>query len=138
MDEMREIVTIEQVDRLFQWLAIISPPFGLLLGAAFGARHGKARRGAINGLLVGLLGPMNLALWALYNAITERLGLDRVVNLVVNIVIFAGLGAVMGFVFGYWSRRQERDGAPVGAPLRSAPTSRRGKEAKSSPENAEQ
>lgn len=106
MDEMREIVTVEQVDRLFLWLAITTPALGLLLGAALGARRGKIRRGVINGFLVGLLGPLNLALWTLYNAITNRLGLDRVVNLVVNLALFVGLGAVAGLVFGYLSRRQ--------------------------------
>lgn len=141
---MRELVTVEQVDRLFLWLAIAAPVVGVLLGAGFGARRGKAGRGAVNGLLIGLLGPLNLALWTLYNALTDRLGLDRVVNLVVNLALFVGLGAVAGLVFGYWSRRQgeasDRDdggegGAPVTAPIRSAPGPRIGKDANPLPEN---
>lgn len=144
MDEMREIVTVEQVDRLFLWLAIAAPALGLLLGVARGARRGKAGRGAVNGLLIGFLGPLNLALWTLYNAITDRLGLDRVVNLVVNMALFVGLGAVAGLVFGYWSRRQgetaDRDdggegGAPVTAPIGPTPSPRIGKNAKHLPKN---
>ena len=126
MDEMREIVTVEQVNRLFLLLAIAGPIVGLLLGAAFGARRRQTRSWAISGFLVGLLCVLNLVVWKVYNLLTDRMGLDTVKNLFVNLALFVGLGAIAGLVYGYYARRRggplseggfHDDGgsAPVGA-----------------------
>jgi hypothetical protein len=104
MDEMREIVTTEQIDRLFLILAIAAPALGVLCGAFLGGRRGSVRRGATAGLLVGLLGPTNLLLWKVYNAITERLGLDTVKNLLVNLGLFIALGVIAGLLAGRYYR----------------------------------
>lgn len=123
MDEMREIVTMEQVNALFLALAVAGPVLGLLIGAAVGARRGQAGRGAVNGLLIGLLGVLNLALWKLYNALTDRMGLDTVKNLLVNLTLFVGLGIAAGLVFGHLARRHgdpssdEGGSTPVGTGL---------------------
>jgi hypothetical protein len=145
MDDMREIVTVEQVNRLFLLLAFAGPVAGLLIGAALGARRGSAARGAIVGLLVGALGILNLGLWTLYNALTDRMGLDSVKNLLVNLALFVGLGIAAGFGLGRLARRRwlpsssEGGGsAPVGAvpggpaPSRSPGATRRPEESSTS------
>lgn len=111
---MREIVTVEQVERLFLFLAIALPLAGILIGALWGARKGAPVRGTLAGLLIGLLGPVNWLAWRVYNALTDRMGLDSVKNLLVNLVLFIGVGAVAGLVYGYVARRRGGDaGAPV-------------------------
>lgn len=98
MGELQEIVTVEQVQGWFVWLAIAAPPVGLLAGALVGRCAGHARRGAAAGLAIGMLGPANLALWFAYNAIADYLGMDTVRNLLVNLALFAVLGGVVGFI----------------------------------------
>lgn len=106
MDELREIVTVEQVEHWFIVLAVALPIVGAAIGAALGARKQNLGRGALAGFAAGLLGPLNLLLWHTYNGITDRLGLDRVSNLLVNVALFIGLGGVAGFVLGILSRRR--------------------------------
>ncbi len=96
---MQEIVTAQQVDRLFLILAIAGPLGGAGVGWLWQKR-------AVHGLLWGLLLTANWILWRLYNAITDRLGLDTVRNLLVNLAMFVALGAVAGFVMAVRSRRR--------------------------------
>jgi hypothetical protein len=105
MGDMQEIVSVEQVHRLFLILAVALPIVGLAGGALFGTRRGNVRRGATQGLLLGLLGPVNFGLWLMYNAITDKLGLDTVKNLLVNLGLFVVLGIVAGIVGGMIVRR---------------------------------
>lgn len=105
MDDMREIVTVDQMDRLFLVLAIALPLVAAMVGG-FAARRSSPGRGAIKGLLVGLLGPANLALWKVYNALTDRMGLDTVKNLLVQLGLFVALGVVVGLIGGYMARRR--------------------------------
>ncbi|MGC8668216.1 MAG: hypothetical protein ACP5VE_08900 [Chthonomonadales bacterium] len=111
MDEMREIVTQEQVEHLFLMLAVAGPAAGALIGAlvALCTPRTRGRPGiyALRGVLWGLLGTVNWLLWRLYNAITAQLGLDTVANLLVNLVLFAALGCAAGWIY---SRR--RRGVP--------------------------
>lgn len=112
MDDMREIVTVQQMDRLFLVLAIAAPLVGAVIGAAL-ARRQNPGRGALRGLLVGLLGPANLVMWKVYNALTDRMGLDTVKNLLVQLGLFVGLGVAVGLVAGYVMRnRSTNTGAP--------------------------
>jgi heme A synthase len=123
MDEMREIVTVEQVQRLFSTLAVAGPVAGLLLGALVGARRGRTASDALCGLLVGMIFVLNLGMWTLYNALTDRFGLDSVKNLLINLALFVGLGVAAGLILGYQARRRGVSGggmAPVGAPSESA------------------
>ena len=113
MDDMREIVTVEQVQRLFVILAIALPLVGLLGGAAWGVMTGAVRRRAVQGLLLGFLGPVNLGLWLVYNRITDRLGLDTVKNLLVNLVLFVVLGIVSGLAAGAIMRRRDTSASPA-------------------------
>jgi Na+/proline symporter len=103
--DLREIVDADQVGRLFVLLAFVLPPIGLLCGWWYGGRRRQSRQGALAGLLVGLLGPLNWLLWHVYNAITDTVGLDTVRNLVINLVVFLTVGAVTGVVVGLWMRR---------------------------------
>jgi hypothetical protein len=110
MDEMREIVTQEQVEHVFLILAIAGPLAGLVIGGlAARVAHRSSdsvRVLALRGACWGLLGTANWLLWRLYNAITSVLGLDTVVNLVVNLVLFIALGGAVGWIFA------RRRGAP--------------------------
>ena len=110
MDDMRELVTVEQVNRLFLVLAVVTPMVGTAVGAALGARQRALRRGLRLGLLVGLLGPINLGLWRMYNGITDRLGLDTVRNLLTNLALFAAIGVAAGIAIGVVSHRSRAQG----------------------------
>jgi hypothetical protein len=105
MGDMQEIVSVEQVHRLFLIVAVVLPVVGMAGGALLGLRRGNVRRGVLQGLLLGILGPVNFALWLVYNAITDRLGLDTVKNLLVNLALFVVLGIVTGIVAGMIMRR---------------------------------
>lgn len=102
--DMREIVDVEQVGRLFAALALVLPPLCLLCGWWYGGRRQMHRRGALVGLLLGLLGPLNYGLWHIYNRITDSVGLDTVRNLAINLVLFVVLGAVIGVGVGLAAR----------------------------------
>jgi hypothetical protein len=113
MDEMREIVTVEQMDRLFMLLAVAGPLVGLVIGGVWGARKGGVSRSSLVGLGIGLLAMVNLLLWKVYNAITDRLGMDTVKNLLVNVGLFVALGAIAGFAAGFVARRKAVSGPPA-------------------------
>jgi Na+/proline symporter len=103
--EMREILEAEQVGRLFAVLAVVLPPLCLIAGWWYGGRRQAARQGAIWGLAVGLLGPLNWVMWLVYNLITDSLGLDTVRNLIVNVGLFVVVGALIGVGAGFALRR---------------------------------
>src|SRR5947209_4269913 len=103
--ELREIVDAGQVGRAFALAAIILPLLGLAVGAWWGRGRQQLRRGALFGLLIGLLGPLNWLLWYVYNRITDSVGLDTVRNLVINLVLFLAVGAIIGTGIGLASRR---------------------------------
>jgi uncharacterized membrane protein len=112
---MRELVDAEQVGKLFLVLAVALPALGIGVGLWYGRREGR-RRGALYGSLVGLIGPLNLILWRVYNGITDAVGLDTVRNLVINLVLFVVVGALIGVGAGFAIRRS---GA---APITRQPT----------------
>jgi hypothetical protein len=103
MDDMREIVTVEQMDRLFLALAIAGPLLGAIVGAFIG-RRANPGRGALKGFLFGLVGLANLLLWKIYNVLTDHMGLDTVKNLLVQLGLFVLLGIIVGLVAGYLTR----------------------------------
>lgn len=105
MGDLREIVEVAAVERLFLLLAVIGPIVGLIIGAAVGVRRQEARRGALLGLLVGMFGPLNWLLWRVYNVLTDRNGLDTVRNLVINLALFIVVGGVIGIALGAAFRR---------------------------------
>ncbi len=119
MDDMREIVTVEQVNAAFLALAVLGPVLGAVVGAVIGRRGGRAVTHTVAGLLVGSLGVLNYGLWRLYLRISDRLGMDTVRNLLANLLLFVVLGAVGGSLYGLWARRfsavtDRRGGEPAG------------------------
>jgi hypothetical protein len=105
MGEFREIVDAGAVGQFFALLAILAPLLGLGVGAALGARKQAVVAGALRGGVIGLLGPLNWLLWKVYNALTDRNGLDSVPNLEVNLALFVVVGAGIGVGVGLWQRR---------------------------------
>jgi len=103
--DMREILDAQQVSRLFVVLALILPPLCALGGFFYGRRRQPIRNWALYGFLIGLLGPLNLAMWHVYNGITDALGLDTVRNLAVNVVLFVLVGTLIGVGAGAALRR---------------------------------
>ncbi len=99
-DDLKELITVEQFTRLLVMLAVASPLVGLAIGAAMSGKGGGASQGAKRGLAFGLIAPAILVLWFLYNAITAKLGLDRVVNVLANLVLFVVIGLVTGWLIG--------------------------------------
>lgn len=103
MDDMRELVTREQVETAFRILAVAGP----LLGAVGGLLYGQLRRRSalVSGLLLGCIGTLNYGLWRLYLAVTDRYGMDRVSTLLVNLGVFVVLGACVGVMYWYLAGR---------------------------------
>lgn len=114
MDDMRELITLEQAESAFRALALVGPLLGAAVGAGLGARSRRVRAGTMAGLGWGLLGPAIWLLWRMYSAITDRLGMDTVLNLVVNLALFAAIGLASGMAIRM-VRDRRRDAADAGA-----------------------
>jgi drug/metabolite transporter (DMT)-like permease len=97
---LHELITLEQANKLMLALIVIAP----LVGALCGLAVRKVRGGALIGLALGV---GNFLLWKVYNAITDRLGLDTVKNLAVNVVLFVVVGIVIGVVAARLAPRGE-------------------------------
>jgi len=67
-----------------------------LIGLAWGAATKKIKTGLLTGLAIGA---GNFILWHVYNAITNRLGLDTVLNFEVNLGLFIVVGIIIGVLF---------------------------------------
>lgn len=97
---MHELITLEQANKLMLALIVIAP----LVGALCGLAVRKVRGGVLIGLALGV---GNFLLWKVYNAITDRLGLDTVKNLAVNVALFVVVGIVIGIVAARLTPRGE-------------------------------
>ncbi|MGO8672426.1 MAG: hypothetical protein ACLQVD_13815 [Capsulimonadaceae bacterium] len=99
---MKELVTVEQANHLMLVVLVAAPLVGLLLGAIVK----QVKWYTLGGLAIGA---GNYVMWTVYNAITDRIGLDTVKNLVVNLVLFIVVGIVIGAVMGkVAAKNQER------------------------------
>jgi len=103
-----ELVSAEAVERLFRYLAVFGPIFGLLIGGILGWGLRKGRKGIVSGIIVGCFGPANYALWKLSGAITAKLGLDSVANLLIQVGMFVILGFAIGILIGKLRGAQPR------------------------------
>ena len=100
-----ELITQGQANALFGGLfalGVVLAPIAFLI----------ARRRGGDGLLAALLwgGPLVLVggvLWPVYNAITIRLGLDTVANLLTNLGLFVMVGALMGVGWAWLVARRQ-------------------------------
>ncbi|MEP6755754.1 MAG: hypothetical protein ABJA67_09655 [Chthonomonadales bacterium] len=110
-DDLREIVTMGQMNGLLLSLAILSPVVGVIYFMVYGKKSSDASETKQTAIVIGVIGPFALVMWKVYNAITARLGLDSVKNLVVNLVLFVAIGIAAGL---FLSRKQlKRSGEPV-------------------------
>ncbi len=76
-----------------------------IIGLAWGVRAKRVGQGLLVGALVG---GGNYALWVVYNAITAKLGLDTVANLLVNLGLFLVLGTLVGITVGWLGARNQK------------------------------
>ena len=96
---MKELIDLHQAHLLMLGVLVLAPLIGLVWGYA-------AKRLPL-GLAVGLLGGVgNYALWTVYNAITDHLGLDTVKNLLVNLSLFVVIGIAVGVGAGVYAARK--------------------------------
>ncbi len=91
---MKELITFEQANKLMYIVLLAAPVIGLIWGVA----TKRVKHGFIAGVLIGLA---NLAMWTVYNNITDKLGLDTVKNLLVNLALFIAVGLIAGMVWGW-------------------------------------
>lgn len=96
---MKELIDPRQAHLLMLGVLVLAP----LLGLGWGAINKRLPLGLVVGATAGA---GNYALWTLYNAITARLGLDTVVNLLVNLGMFVVVGIVVGVGAGLYSGRR--------------------------------
>ena len=109
MDEMRELVTVEEAERVIRVLACALPVAGVVVAAAIGAVQRRLGPAVRPGLIVGLCGPAIWGLWRMHNGIIGAYGLDSVRGLLVEVALFVGIGLVVGTGIGLaWRRMGER------------------------------
>ncbi len=106
MGDLHEIIDIASVSRLFIILAIITPIAGIAAGVLWGMKRSTLRIGLIRGIVFGLIGPLNLFLWTVFNAITNHTGLDSVKNVVFNMLFFISIGLILGVGYSKAHRRK--------------------------------
>ena len=95
---MKELVSVELVEKVFRYLAVSGPIDGLAIGVLVGWWLRAARFGLICGVIVACIGPANYGLWKLSSAITVKLGLDSVANLLIQAAMFLILGFAVGIL----------------------------------------
>jgi len=108
---MRELIDPSAAERFLLFAALGGPLAGFIIGIMLGAHENRAIRKMVAGTLIGGLCTVAYAMWRVYNAITERLGLDSVVNTALQLVMFAALGLLIGFAAHAVARALKRIGA---------------------------
>ena len=99
MGDLHEIVDLNAVNRLFLILAVITPILGILTGYLVGKRNASFKRSFLSWTFLGLLGPLNLLMWTIYNSLANSNGIDSVRNLSLNFFIFLSVGGVAGVLY---------------------------------------
>jgi len=105
MGGMKELVTVEQAERVIAVVAVALPAAGIVIGALAGLVRRRVGAGVVIGLLIGLIGPAAWALWRMYNGIMGRYGLDSVKGLLINLALFVAIGLAIGIAVGTYFRR---------------------------------
>ncbi len=101
-DPNKELISLHQANLLMLAVLVLAPLVGLAWGAA--------KKRLVPGFVVGLLvGGGNYALWTVYNAITDHLGLDTVKSLLVNMGLFVILGLLVGAGAGVYAAKTNTD-----------------------------
>ena len=98
---MKELIDPHQAHLLMLGVLVLAPLVGLIWGL-------WAKRPPY-GLAIGVtVGVGNYALWTAYNAITQKLGLDTVANLLVNLGLFVAIGSAVGVGAGIYTARKQK------------------------------
>ncbi len=97
---MKELIDPHQAHLLMLGVLVLAP----LIGLAWGAAHKRLPLGLAVGILAG---GGNYTLWTVYNAITQKLGLDTVANLLVNLGLFIVVGIAVGIGAGVYVARMQ-------------------------------
>ena len=97
---MKELIDPHQAHLLMLGVLVLAP----LIGSAWGFTQKRLSRGLAVGLLAGM---GNYALWTVYNAVTQKLGLDTVANLLVNLGLFVVVGIAIGIGVGIYTARKQ-------------------------------
>lgn len=100
---MKELINAHQAHLLMLTVLTLAP----LAGLAWGVWAKRLGRGLGVGLAFGV---GNFLLWTIYNAITDKLGLDTVKNLLVNLALFVSLGLLAGAGWAMWAARGHHGG----------------------------
>ncbi|MCS7252447.1 MAG: hypothetical protein RMK18_11185 [Armatimonadota bacterium] len=110
-EQMRELISESTADKLILIIALLSPVIGLAFGAIWGMFKRKLFWGLCNGLLIGMLGVLNLILWRFhkyrmrFDPATGYAGLHRVDVLLENLLVFILVGIAVGVAAGLYVRR---------------------------------
>lgn len=94
---MKEMITVEQAERVLRIIAVASPMAGTLIGLVIGALRKRISAFAGRGLLLGLLGTAVFGLWKVYNLSGSRYGYTSVVSILVQFALLFALGMGAGF-----------------------------------------
>ena len=97
---MKELIDPYQAHLLMLGVLVLAP----LAGIAWGLAAKRLRFGLTLGLLIGV---GNYALWTVYNAVTDKLGLDTVKNLLVNLSLFVIIGIAIGVGAGIYVAQKQ-------------------------------
>ena len=97
---MKELIDLHQAHLLMLGVLVLAP----LIGLGWGFVNKRLPLGLLIGLLAGV---GNYALWTVYNAITQKLGLDTVANLLVNLGLFVVIGIAIGAGAGLYAARKQ-------------------------------
>ena len=110
------LLDLKLVGRCFAWAALAGPALGFILGAVVGRLRGDLPYYLSRGFFLGALPTLNWLLWLVYNGITDRLGLDQVLNLVVNLGLFLLVGVSLGLAWRLLPERRALDIDPFLSP----------------------
>jgi uncharacterized membrane protein YGL010W len=105
---MKELIDPYEAHLLMLGVLVLAP----LVGLAWGCAAKRLPFGLAVGLVVGV---GNYALWTVYNAVTDKLGLDTVRNLLVNLGLFVVIGIVIGIGAGVYAARRQTSQAGIQA-----------------------
>ena len=109
-EEMRELITEAQAEMIIRTVTISVPILAVASGALWGKSKGTLKRGLLNGVVIGLVGPSLFGLWRFYNyrvrydPETNYAGLHRVDGLIENVFVFILLGSVAGVIGALYVR----------------------------------
>lgn len=98
---MKELIDPHQAHLLMLGVLVLAP----LIGLAWGYLVKRFPLGLTLGVLAGA---GNYALWTADNAITDKLGLDTVKNLLVNLGLFVVVGIAVGLGAGFYASKRQR------------------------------